>query len=112
MPVGHDRTVFPVSRKKELSLSVEWLSLLRSACGRSKENISKWDIFVFLNDLSFCALARLYRTILRTQWCHLKLGALTVELKALLLITHSGFMEKLNILPCALQNTVYVSASL
>lgn len=41
-PVNHDRTVFLIPvRGRDFHFQVEWLSLSRSAHGRSKENISK-----------------------------------------------------------------------
>lgn len=85
-PVNRDRTVFlKWVRGRDFHFQVEWPSLSRSAHGRSKENISKWDkLKVFFNDLSFCALVRLYETILRRQWNHLNFSALTVEFKSLI----------------------------
>lgn len=113
-PVNHDRTVFLIPvRGRDFHFQVEWLSLSRSAHGRSKENISKWDNWKFFKKItSVFVLLQDYTKLFKKAVISLDFSALTVEFKSLTVDCPWWTWWKINILHYALQNTVCVSASL
>lgn len=84
-PVNHDRTQFSSYEWEEGTFTFKWngQSLWRSAHGRSKENISKWDnwnSFKWLQSLCSCKTIQNY---FKKAVTSLDFSALTVEFKSL-----------------------------
>lgn len=103
MPVSHDRTVFLIWTRGK-NFHFQWNGhhyqdqIVEEVKKISQNETSFSVLFCFSITKFFLCSCKTIQTILRTQWCHLKLRVLTVELKALLSIAHSGLYGEIKYL--------------